>query len=395
MNAAERKIVIALASILSFRMFGLFMILPVFALYAEQLQGVTPTLLGFALGIYGLTQALLQLPFGTLSDIYGRKPIILLGLLLFALGSVVAAMSHSITGVIIGRALQGAGAIGSVIMALVSDLTAEQHRPLAMAFLGISIGASFTLAMALGPLLNNWISVPGLFWLTAAMAVAGMVILIGFVPNSTQRPSIPILPTQHILSQFYLLLKNPTLLQLNIGIFILHFILTAIFVVIPSVLKNQANLPGNQQWHLFLPVIIIALFAALPIIRMATKPQPMKMIYFGAITLLAFSQLLLWQYHNTIYPIAVNLFLFFAAFTLLEAYLPALIAKFAPLAIRGSAMGIYSCSQFLGIFVGGTTAGWLMHRSDVSNVFLMCAMMACIWLSIAIIYKFGTVSADK
>ncbi|CAN5345861.1 MFS transporter [soil metagenome] len=395
MNSTERKIVLALASILSFRMLGLFMILPVFALYADTLHGVTPTLLGLAMGIYGLTQALLQLPFGTLSDFFGRKPVIVFGLVIFAIGSAIAAMSDSITGVIIGRALQGAGAIGSVIMALVADLTKEQHRPMAMAFLGMSIGISFISAMALGPLLNSWISVAGIFWVTAGLALLGILVLVSCVPDPSdlqtntphdrEETKTAAQPISKALQQLYLLFQNRTLLQLNFGIFTLHIILTAIFVVIPPLLKNTVNLPGNQQWYLFLPVIIISFLIALPFLVIAEKKRQMKIIYLGAIMVLGISQLLLWQYHNSLFPVAINLLLFFAAFTLLEACLPSLVAKFAPATSRGSAMGMFSCSQFLGIFVGGTVAGWLSSYGGSHNVFLMCGIMACIWFGAVIV----------
>ncbi len=404
MTPSERRAAFSLAGIFSFRMLGLFMILPVFSLYAHQLNGATATLIGLALGIYGLTQALLQIPFGMLSDKIGRKPIIITGLLLFACGSVIAATAHSITGVILGRALQGAGAVGSTIIALLADLTREEHRTKAMAIIGMVIGMSFTIAMVLGPILNGIIGVSGIFWLTAVLAILGVLIVAKVVPNPAHiifhRDAEP------EIAQFGKVLSQPELLRLDLGIFSLHAILTACFIAIPIILQNTVGLPEEKQWYLYLPVLILAFFAMVPFIIAAEKKRKMRPIFLSAITAVGLSQLGLWFFHDSLLSVALLLFIFFTAFTLLEASLPSLISKVAPSGSKGTAMGVYSSSQFLGIFVGGTLGGWCYGHHHVMSVFLLCAVIAGIWLFTAsfmkrpphlgtLLLKVGQVSEEK
>ncbi len=381
MTPFEKRSAMSLASIFAFRMLGLFMILPVFVFYAKDLAGATPKLMGLAMGIYGLTQALLQIPFGMLSDRFGRKPIIAMGLCLFALGSIIAALSHSIEGVIIGRAIQGAGAVGSTIIALVADLTREEHRTKAMAMIGMVIGLSFTLSIILGPILNRMIGVPGIFWLTALLAGIGILMLYTAVPHPKQslfhRDALP------EPGQFKKVLSNPELLRLDFGIMSLHGILTASFIAIPFALQQVAGLPEAQQWHLYLPVLVLSFISMVPFIIIAEKKRKMKGVFLAAIAVIALSQLSLVGFSSSIIGIGISMYLFFTAFTLLEASLPSLISKIAPPGSKGTAMGVYSCSQFLGIFLGGTLGGWLFGAHHIKGVYALCAVVALLWLLIA------------
>ncbi|MGD8842227.1 MAG: MFS transporter [Gammaproteobacteria bacterium] len=385
MSRNEVRSAASLAGIYALRMLGLFMILPVFALYAEELRGATPALAGLAIGIYGMTQALLQIPFGLVSDRIGRKPVIVFGLLIFAVGSVVAASADSIYMVIAGRALQGAGAIAAAVMALTADLIREEHRVKAMAMIGMSIGASFALAMVLGPLLNNWIGVPGIFWLTAVLAVGGVAVVLLIVPT-------PVLSRVHrdaeaIPEQFSLVLRDPQLLRLDLGIFSLHMILTASFVVLPLALRDLAGLAADRHWQLYLPVLVLSLPMAVPFIVRAEKYRRMKQMFVGAIALIALVEGGLAVFHASVVAIGLLLFVFYSAFNLLEALLPSLIAKVAPADRKGTAMGVYSSSQFFGAFIGGSTGGVLHGRYGIWAVFLFCACVALVWLLLAFTMK--------
>ncbi len=274
MLPTERRAALSLASIFALRMLGLFMIYPVFSVYAEHLRGVTPTTIGLALGAYGLTQALLQIPFGMLSDRVGRKPIIATGLLIFAIGSVVAALSGSIYGVILGRILQGGGAVGSTILAMTADLTREEHRTKAMALVGMTIGLSFAVALVLGPVLTTWIGVPGIFWLTSVLALGGIGVLYLSVPQPARQRLHR--DTEAVPALFKRVLTDGQLLRLDFGIMALHGILTASFVALPLALRDAAGLDTQHQWYLYLPVLVVAVVAMVPFIitgREATQDQ--------------------------------------------------------------------------------------------------------------------------
>jgi MFS family permease len=381
MTRSEARSAVSMAGIYALRMLGLFMILPVFALYADELEGATPALTGLAIGIYGMTQALLQIPYGLVSDRIGRKPLIVFGLLVFAAGSVMAALSDSIYGVIAGRALQGAGAIAAVIMALTADLIREEHRVKAMAIIGMSIGASFALAMILGPLLNSWIGVPGIFWLTAVLAIGGIAVVLLIVPT-------PVVSRVHrdaepVPAQFASVLRDRELLRLDFGIFALHLILTASFVVLPLALRDLAGLPSEQHWQVYLPVLLLSLPMVIPFILQAEKQRRMKQVFVGAIGVILLAELALYQLHDRVASIALLLFVFYTGFNLLEAILPSLIAKTAPPDSKGTAMGFYSSSQFFGAFVGGSMGGWLHGRYGLESVFLFSAAVALLWLLVA------------
>lgn len=383
MTASELRATLALASIMVMRMLGLFMVLPVFAIYASQLEGVTPTLAGIAIGVYGLTQTFLQIPFGMLSDRFGRKPIISLGLGIFALGSVIAALSHGIVGIIIGRALQGTGAISSVLLALTADLTQEEHRTKAMAIMGISIGMSFVVALILGPVLSGWIGVLGLFWVSAVLAIIAIIVLYKVVPQPLQSRFHS--DAEPVPAQFKRVLQDPELLRLDAGIFLLHLLLTALFVTLPMSLKNV--LAPEQHWIVYLSTLVAAVIAMMPFMMIAERYRRLKQVFVGAIAVLALSQLGLSFVQESLWGMVIMLFLFFTAFTLLEATLPSLISKIAPADSKGTAMGIYASTQFFGAFLGGVLGGWLQQHYSHSAVFLIGSGLAVIWLGLAITMK--------
>ncbi len=377
MTPFERRAAISLASIYSLRMLGLFMILPVFALYAEHLEGVTPLLVGLAIGVYGLTQALLQIPFGMASDRVGRKPVIAVGLLIFAMGSVVAATADTIHGVILGRALQGAGAVAAAVMALVADLTREDHRSKAMAIIGMTIGFSFLGAMVAGPLLNQWIGVPGIFWLTAVLALLGIVILFVLVPTPKRRTLHR--DAESVPAKFSEVLRDGELLRLDLGIFTLHTCLSASFVVIPLALRDAGFAPA-EHWQLYLPVMVVAMGLAVPFIIIAEAKRKMKQVFVGAVAALLLGQLLFASMHDSVLAIGLLMLLFFGAFNLLEATLPSLVSKVAHADSKGTAMGVYASSQFIGAFAGGVLGGWSHGVWDSTGVFLLNAALLSIWL---------------
>ena len=403
MNRAEMRAAFSLSGVYALRMLGLFMILPVFALYAGDLEGVTPALTGLAIGVYGITQALLQIPAGMLSDRIGRKPVIIGGLLVFAFGSVVAAQAESIHLVILGRALQGAGAIAAAIMALVADLTREEHRIKAMALIGMSIGLSFALALILGPVLDRWVGVPGIFWITAVLALAG-ILVVGFV---VPRPPLARMhrEAEAVPAQFGRVLRNPDLLRLDFGILVLHMVLTSSFVVLPLVLRDQAGLDAASHWQVYLPVLVGSVLAMLPFIILAERKGRIKPVFLGAVALLVVAEAGLFLISPTLMHVVFLLFVFFVAFNLLEAMLPSLISRVAPVDCRGTAMGVYSSSQFLGAFLGGALGGLVHGRFGMQAVFLFAALALLAWLVVALsmrvprklsnhIHRIGAVGPD-
>ncbi len=370
MTGLERRSVGVLAAIYGLRIAGLFLIFPVFALYAGALEGQTPFLVGMALGAYGLTQAILQIPLGALSDRIGRKPVIALGLVIFAIGSVVAALSDSIWGVILGRAIQGAGAIAAAAMAMVADLTREEQRTKAMALIGITIGATFILSMVIGPLLNHAIGVPGIFWLTALFAlIAAVVLLVGVpTPKRSQAETAG-------LAQFRLMLQDAQLLRLNFGIFVLHLVLTALFVALPGVIVQYGDLPVNEHWRLYLPVMLVAIATMAPFMRMGNSGRGARTILISAAAVLMVAEAVFALESRAYWGLVIGLWLFFTAFNLLEALLPSLVSRVAPAHAKGAAIGIYSTSQFLGAFVGGALGGALLGVYGPSGVFWAGAVL--------------------
>lgn len=388
MNDSERRAVAALASVYSMRMLGLFMVLPVFALLGPELTGASPALIGMAIGVYGLSQASLQVPFGVLSDKLGRKRLIYIGLVIFALGSVVAGASDHIAGVILGRALQGAGAIASVLMALVSDLTRAEQRTKAMASIGVTIGLSFSLSLILGPLLGQFAGLSGIFYLTAVLALAAIVVVWRLVPN----PPAMVTEGEHLPARKMLgqVLKDPRLLRLDFGIFALHLALTALFLQVPLMLSDNLGLPVDDMWWFYLTVMVMSFFAMVPFIVLGEKKQQMKAVLCGAVALLLFASLVLWQWAVTLTAAWFGLFFFFMAFNLLEASLPSLISKESPAGAKGTAMGVYSTSQFFGAFLGGALGGVLAGWAGVDGVFGLMALVLMVWLVLA-----GTMPAPR
>lgn len=380
MTGSEKRAAVGLAGIFALRMLGLFLILPVFALHARDMGGATPLLIGLAIGAYGLTQALLQIPFGMLSDRIGRKPVILGGLVLFAVGSVVAALADDIGGVIAGRILQGSGAIAAAVMALAADLTREEVRTRAMAGIGISIGMAFAVALVLGPALGHWVGLDGIFWLTAALAVGGMLILILVVPtpehSSVHRDAEP------VMSQLRGVLEDRELVRLDLGVLILHMTMTSLFLVVPLSL-DAYGLAAAHHWWVYLPVLILSMAAMVPFIIQAEGKGRLKPVFLGAVLTLVLALAGLYQFNTGVMALASFLFLFFTAFNLLEASLPSMISKIAPAGAKGSAMGVFSTSQFAGAFFGGLAGGWVHQRYGPEAVFLFCAVMALVWLLIA------------
>lgn len=371
---------VGLAGVYGVRMLGLFLILPVFALFAEGLPDATPFLTGLAVGIYGLTQAALQIPFGLLSDRIGRKPVIFGGLLLFALGSAIAGSADDVWLVIIGRAVQGAGAISAAVMALAADLTREENRTKAMATIGMTIGLSFMLALLAGPLLGRLIGVSGIFWLTAVLALVAIALVALVVPTPTRSRTHR--DAEAVPAMFRRVFSFSDLWRLDLGIFSLHLILTALFLSIPLVLRDLGLAPV-QHSTLYLPVMLISLVAMVPFVIIAEKRGMMKQVLLGAVAALSLGQFALGMFADEFWGFVGALLVFFTAINLLEAMMPSLVSKVAPVDAKGTAMGVYSTSQFAGAFVGGLVGGTVHQHFGVTAVFEAGALVALIWLLVA------------
>ena len=377
--STERRAIAGLASLYATRMLGLFMVLPVLALYAEDLAGATPLLVGLALGIYGLTQATLQIPFGLLSDRIGRKVVIAGGLILFALGSVVAAEASTIGGVIAGRCLQGSGAVAGAIMALLADQTREEIRTAAMATIGLSIGVAFAVAMVLGPLIASSLGLAGVFWFTAVLALLSLVVLWRLVPAAPRRARHRDVGLDR--GQLRDTLTRSDLLRLDFSIFALHLILMAAFVAVPFRLVDVGIEAAQQGW-VYLGVMALAFIGMVPLVIIAEKRRRMRATFIGAVTGMAVVLLLMGEWGQQRWVLIGLLWAFFVAFNLLEATLPSMISKLAPAGAKGTAMGVYSTSQFLGAFLGGVLGGALAQRFSYDAVFFGAAGFALVWLAI-------------
>jgi MFS family permease len=376
MTSQELRASFGLAGIFGLRMLGMFIILPVFALYAANLPGGSShTMVGIALGAFGLTQACLQVPFGWLSDRWGRKPTIYLGLLIFALGSFVAALAHDLQMVILGRVIQGAGAISAAIIALAADLTRDEQRTKAMAIIGMTIGVTFALSMAAGPLLDRIMGVPGIFALTGVLALTALLVVRVIVPEPGQAAAHKPAAQQASLQS---VLRDKQLMRLNYGIFALHGILMALFVVLPFAL--QQRLPAGSHWRVYLPVMLGAIVLMLPPMMLAERRGLQKPVFVGAVAVLIGALALLMFSDRGLPAVVVGLLLFFTAFNLLEATLPSMISKRAPAGAKGTAIGVFSSVQFVGAFVGAATGGWLSQHYGTPAVFGFCGALAVVWL---------------
>jgi MFS family permease len=385
MSPAELRATIGLAGVYGLRMLGLFIILPVFAFYAEDLPGGNNyTLVGIALGAYGLTQAVLQIPFGWLSDKIGRKPVIYLGLILFAVGSLIAAVAADIYWVILGRIIQGAGAISAAVMALAADLTREEHRTKAMATIGMTIGIVFALSLIAAPVLNQWIGVPGIFAMTGVLALMAMAVVKIIIPD----PQISRFhsDTEASAASFTSVLRNTQLLRLNYGIFALHATLMSLWLVVPLTLR-QAGMIAENHWQIYLPVLLLSVVLIIPAIIYSEKKAKLKLVFTMAIIILLAGQLLLAITSDSIGGTAIALLVFFTAFNLLEASLPSLISKIAPVGAKGTAIGIYSSTQFLGAFVGAAVGGYLFEIYGSQALYAFCGLLLTVWLILAITMK--------
>jgi len=381
MTPVELRATWGLGTVFSLRMLGMFMVLPVLTTYGMALQGASEALIGLAIGIYGLAQAVFQIPFGLLSDRIGRKPLIVGGLLIFVLGSVIAALTTSIWGVILGRALQGSGAIAAAVMALLSDLTREQNRTKAMAFIGISFGITFAIAMVLGPVITHAFGLNALFWMIALLATAGIVITLLVVPSSDS----------HVLNResgmvkgsFRDVLSNPRLVKLNFGILCLHILLMSSFVALPGQFE-QAGFPAADHWKVYLITMLVAFASVIPFIIYAEVKRQMKRVFIFCVALMLIAEVILWLAGSHFWTLVIGVQLFFIGFNLMEAILPSLVSKESPPGYRGTAMGLYSTSQFIGVAIGGSMGGWVFGHFGAGNVFLIGAVLSIIWLLVSL-----------
>ncbi|MDP1644240.1 MAG: MFS transporter [Thiobacillus sp.] len=378
MTRAEKRAASGLAAIFGLRMLGMFLILPVFALYAEHLPGGdNHTLVGLALGMYGLTQAILMIPFGMASDRIGRKKVIIFGLIVFAIGSFVAATATDIYWTIFGRAIQGAGAISAAVTAMLADLTREEHRTKAMAMIGSTIGIAFAASLVAGPALNRIIGVPGIFALTGILALAAIWVVKVWVPDPLDSHFHA--DAQANPARLKDVLRNGQLLRLNFGIFALHAAQMAMFVVVPVALKNS-GLAADHHWAVYLPVLLGSFVLMVPAIIVGEKRGQMKPVFIGAVALMLLAQLGFAFGIDHFWGIVWALFFYFVAFNLLEASLPSLISKLAPVSAKGTAMGVYNTSQALGLFFGGVFGGWLAQHHGFQAVFIFCVVLMAAWL---------------
>jgi MFS family permease len=372
MNPVERLFALKVSLIMSVRMLGLFMLFPVMSVYAGDYESSTPFLIGMAIGIYGLTQALLQIPFGYLSDRFGRKPILIIGLLIFLLGSIVAANTSNIIFVVIGRALQGGGAISAVLMAFLADSISEDNRAKANAFVGFQIGVAFMLSLIIGPLITSRIGLSGLFWVIGLFSIIAMLIVFSLEQSR---------PINYYRLSFGALKKTLSreLITLDFSVFTLHLILASGFIVMPLLIMENQIVSMIDNWQLYLPAVLLSFIGMIPLIIISEKFKKTKYILLLSIFLLIISQIIFYISNLNFSIFLITLTIFFVAFNTVEAILPSLLSKTASTSKRGLAMGIFSTSQFLGTFIGGAIGGLIYDIYDLNSVFLFTIFVAIIW----------------
>ncbi len=381
MSGLEIRASLALAIVFGLRLFGMFVILPVFAIYAETLPGGHDlSLVGIAIGIYGLTQAILQIPFGWLSDRFARKPVIYAGLILFSVGSFLAAVAPNLHIIILGRILQGAGAISAAVIALASDLTREEHRTKSMAMIGSTIGLVFALSLVAAPWLNQLVGVPGIFALTGILALGAIVMVWKVVPAAPPKP--PRVEASNLLADLRKVLADRQLLRLNWGIFSLHAVLMALFIAVPLSLRHQ-GMELSTHWQVYLPVMLGSFVFMVPAVMNAHVPARLKRIFVGSVAFLLLDQILMPVLMDGVLPISMFLLAFFIPFNILEALLPSLVSKMAPPGLKGAAIGIYSSVQFLGTFAGAAAGGYLYKHEGIMGIVVPGAIVLAIWLILA------------
>lgn len=374
----ERRSALSLGSIFALRMLGLFLILPVFAVYARHLPGGESAFaVGLTLGIYGLTQGILQIPFGAASDRWGRKPVIAAGLLIFAAGSILAALGSDIWTVMAGRALQGMGAVSAAVTAMISDSVRGRVLTKAMAIVGSSIGLTFAFSLVASPILAHYIGVSGLFWLTAVLSLAAVWVTYRVVPDAPL-----VRKDAGTGSDWKATVFNPDLLRLNAGIFILHMAMMAVFVVIP-VEMSRLGLPVSEHWQVYLPAVILSFGVLMPSISRAERAGKMKTLFLAAVLLLACVFAGFAAADDSLAAIGVLLFAFFCGFNILEATLPSFVSRTADASAKGLALGVYNTTQSIGLFVGGALGGWLSQTFDRTGVYAFCLVMTLVWFFIA------------
>jgi len=376
MSALELRAALSLSSIYALRMLGLFVILPVFAIHARTLPGADAVMVGWVLGIYGLTQGVLQIPFGMASDRIGRKPVIAFGLLLFAIGSFVAAIPGDIWTAIVGRSLQGAGAISAAVTALLADLTREENRTKAMAMVGTTVGLMFAVSLVAAPLLFDAIGMGGIFTLTGVLASLAVAVIVWVVPAPPGPAGEAAGAPRPTLASIVL---HRELLRLNIGIFILHTVLMAIFIVVPIALLEFGHMPVRTHWKVYLPAVLLSFIAMIPPILWAEKRGRNRAVLLGSVGCMGVAVLGLIPAMHSAGWIAFLLFVYFAVFNILEAQLPALVSRFAPPAGKGAALGVYNTTQAIGLAAGGALGGYLVKYTGLSSVFVFGAVMMFLW----------------
>lgn len=375
-NSTERRAAIAIAFMIALRMYGLFLILPVFSIYGQEISGATPFLIGVAIGIYGLTQAFLQIPMGFLSDIWGRKKVIALGLSLFLAGSVIAALATDISTIIIGRAVQGMGAIAATGMALIADVSRPEQRSKMMAIVGVSIGFSFMLAFITGPVLARFYGLSGLFWVTAGLAALALLVLVFMINEPIKR-----MDRDYRFIEVFQSIRDKQLLLLDVGVFAIHASMSALFLVLPVILVSYFSWPVIDHWKLYLPVMVASIFIMIPLIFWQEKRKNHIRLMLVSFLLLAANFLLLqWGFEIWV-VVVISLIIYFGLFNYLEASMPALLSKVATEKYRGAAMGAYSTAQFMGAFIGGAMGGYLMAYSPEAVLMALFGLLALLGLA--------------